>query len=397
MRYVIALLILMLSAVASAQPIHGHPQKAAYASPSEYPTGSAQFHWRIQADGRTVPDTTCTENLDDLRTCAHLHADLKGPLYREMNAGESFAGNMSITLHHFPGCVFLADVKFDKGAAATDVIWDATGSSQRPVMCGEFDTDHTYTGSFSVPMSDRVKGWWGVMFDVRAHLNDGTDAYAAPLMSIWSTQNPTGDGIAEAPLPIFGALTGIGLIGTPFEDIHYGQLVVEYGGMIPLAPINQPWEALAAWYSYDGRGLPPTTSQVRRDLDLHHSEPGVVLLNTTQIPDFSTNVTFDPRGVAVGPHKFALVRQISDTVNNLQLAALFVTTIQFGEGAGDPPPTCTDPTATNFGGPLPCVYPPPPPTEVVFSPVFKRVGDLIKACDPADQTKCLTLGTMVRP
>jgi len=40
-------------------------------------------------------------------------------------------------------------------------------------------------------------------------------------------------------------------------------------------------------------------------------------------------------------------------------------TLDRTNGSCNPPPgdTCQDPNATNFGGPLPCVYPPNPPTN----------------------------------
>src|SRR5206468_10854752 len=38
------------------------------------------------------------------------------------------------------------------------------------------------------------------------------------------------------------------------------------------------------------------------------------------------------------------------------------------QSACAPPPTCQDSKATNFGAPLPCTYPPPPPSGTGTSP-----------------------------
>jgi phosphatidylserine/phosphatidylglycerophosphate/cardiolipin synthase-like enzyme len=53
-----------------------------------------------------------------------------------------------------------------------------------------------------------------------------------------------------------------------------------------------------------------------------------------------------------------------------------------------PPPTCTDPTATNFGGPLPCTYPPSASGDILLHPADATVivGNWVRQTDATAAT-----------
>ena len=53
----------------AAQTIHGHPQKAAYASPAEWPFLSSQCHWKVN------------------NVLAHTHVEVTAPVYSEWTGG----------------------------------------------------------------------------------------------------------------------------------------------------------------------------------------------------------------------------------------------------------------------------------------------------------------------
>lgn len=75
---VIALVVaLLVPATVAAQPIQNHPQKAAYATPLEWPVVSSQIHWRAPGTGGLAG------------VSSHTHMDCQFPLYARLGASVS--------------------------------------------------------------------------------------------------------------------------------------------------------------------------------------------------------------------------------------------------------------------------------------------------------------------
>ena len=94
-------------------------------------------------------------------------------------------------------------------------------------------------------------------------------------------------------------------------------------------------------------------------------------------------------------NKMGIFRSQQSVDGTEEVTTLMVITVTNGGAGGSPPTTCTDPTATNVGGPLPCVFPatPPLPSWVLDGTVgtlsLWHQGDAIRVCG----SKCLVLGT----
>ncbi len=97
-------------------------------------------------------------------------------------------------------------------------------------------------------------------------------------------------------------------------------------------------------------------------------------------------VTITPAVMGPGKKNLVAFWRQPDGQNN-DVTGLYVITVEVGPGV--PPPTlCTDPKATNNGGPLPCVYP------VVTATVPNLAGLTQAAASAALVTAKLVLGTV---
>ena len=176
----------------------------------------------------------------------------------------------------------------------------------------------------------------------------------------------------------------------PSYDVcpSFGDMISEIDGWVPLAPISVPWTAPVAVYNYTANSpLPNGRFEQRQDLDLHNGIRGHLVdagnagvLGFTNYP-----VTFDPAVMGPGDHKEAVFW--TQTASDASVvSALIVVDVQVDPNAPPPVLICQDPTATNVGGALPCVFaprPPPPPAWVGAPAFFERQGDRWRLCDAA--------------
>jgi hypothetical protein len=347
------LLVLAWPARAAAQPIHGHPQKAAYASPAEWKNLSGQEHWFLPAE--------------------HVHADIRCPIYREVNAGESVTCFFTITFFHFDGSVVRVEPGFHNLESPTTISWDATGTATPPPLTGDPGAVKLITGSFSTQLPPTVQGWWPISLRLVWHANaTGDEGRDEVLGSVWSTQ--VVDAAVRNSLD-FPLVSSRGVVfGAVNPAVTWGNASIDVVDYLPLLPIAAPWSVRVGWYSYTGVALEPAREQVRLDLDLHNGIEGTMLFDEAH-EDFSSPfghvATFDP-AAGPGPHKLALVRIQPNTATGEQQAQLLVYGFTVDPNA-PVPTTCTDPTATNVGGPLPCTYPPPAPL-LCQDPTATNVG-----------------------
>jgi hypothetical protein len=133
--------------------IHGHPQKSDYLSPSEWPTISAQGHWK--------PSIT-----PEVPTIGHMHIDVTCPMYAEVT--EPIVYNFAVTLFEVAGEAFL---NLDRQENIRDFVWDATGSEVAPKMIGDTLGPKTWTGHFTMdptmvsPHPIPKKGWFAPKYE----------------------------------------------------------------------------------------------------------------------------------------------------------------------------------------------------------------------------------------
>lgn len=373
MRYVLsAFLVAFLGVPAAAQPIHwaipGQP--AAYDSQHPCPTDDFQGHWM------PAEQTFLVQGLDPIlinvpgnfneHTIAHVHLLMQFCRYAEF--GAPFVVPFTVKLFHFAGHASQV-----WGGQVTDVFWDATGSSTPPDLTGDPHGLRTWTGHVTFdpafgpyPVLQTDHGWFTPRLTVRGTLDNGDIVEVEGLESAYSivdrtapeTPNPGEGHIVSARVTANTTRGGLSRYGTAF-----GSAVSEYVDFLPVGPIQAPWATRIFPYNYSPSviDLPLGNFEQRMDLDLHNNVPGTLLAraelngnaNFQSIP-----FTFDPAVIGSGDHRFGLFWNQSDGVGN-RVSALLAVGVSVGPGV--PLPTlCADPTATNVGGLLPCVFPTPP-------------------------------------
>lgn len=362
---------LSIAGVASAQPLHGHPQLAAYASPADWLYPSGQCHWTQAGAPLDIASPLSS----------HVHVDFKHPYGAEMSA--PFVSPFTITLHHTPGVIGMVFPLLGR-----DLVWDETGSSTLPVFVGDPHGDVVKTGHFTIDpvtpimgadgapdllRSAPPRGWYAVGLVVRVYFDSGDKLEAALYSSLYSLKDPTA--------PERGARAGGRILNVqcaPFSarlddprGSAFGTAVAEYQDFVPIAPIQTAWTIPGFLYNYAADlALPIGVFEQRVDADFHHGVPGTTVRSEPLDGNHSfatIPITFDPAAMGSGAHKVALGWTQPRGIE--QLTALLVVPVTVGPGV--PPPTlCTDPAASNIGGPLPCVFPPPvvvPPVVTVYT------------------------------
>jgi hypothetical protein len=362
--------------------LHGHPQKAVYGSPAEWPTFSTpQCHWRSE----TVQSAAITP-------LEHVHFDLNAPFYGELSG--PLVVPFTVTLFHLSG----QSVFGDRLYGARDVVWDATGSSVSPPLIGDpmgivlFTGHLTLDPTLSSPWTT-AHGWYGTEFQVETYFAGGDTMVNELIAPFYSVVDPTQPETPVTPLSHEYMAACIPIDAT-HPDIIWGVNFVQTPDYLPVAPITAPMTLWMDTAGYGAQGLPPATFQQRLDLNLHAGIPGTILKQVVQEGDIQTSITIDPAVLGAGTHKIAIFRNQQSTDGLAEVNTLFVMPITVGDSV-PPPTTCTDPTALNNGGPLPCVYPtvPPPPIWTVGT-VFSTPTptglhfELCAALNPNDATAC---------
>jgi hypothetical protein len=155
MRYVVAIVVAVLltvSRAASAQPIHGHSQLAAYSSRAQWPTDSAQCHW-MPADAVVPPAAAMI---------GHTHVDMKFPRYAEVDGPMTI--NFTLKLFHVSGSITGIYAGVFKGPSARDVVWDDTGTADPPLMIGDPHGLKIWTGHLTFDTDPTIPhGWYAVV------------------------------------------------------------------------------------------------------------------------------------------------------------------------------------------------------------------------------------------
>jgi hypothetical protein len=347
--------------------LHGHPQKAVYASPSEWPTEEVQCWW---------PEATALPE-------EHGHFSLTSPRYAELTG--PVVVSFVLKLHNLPG---VADVRSE---GVRDLIWDAP-----PTLRGG-DGLFQWTGhmTFDPTLPTRwhtVHGWWAPLIDVAMYFDSGDSVSVRLIPTFYALLDATAPESSVIGNPLTSANCHPASARHP--EVIWGDNFVQTTDFLPVSPIAAPYSLWMATAGYGAQGLPPAVFQQRVDLDVHNGIPGTILKSVTQDGDINTSVTFDPATLGSGSHKAAIFRTQASLDGTEEINTLLV--FDAVVGAGVPPPTtCTDTTALNNGDPLPCVYPivPPPPIWTVGT-VFSTPTptglhfELCAALNPNDVNAC---------
>lgn len=362
----IALGVGLLAGQPAAQPMHGHPQ-VALSTPAIRAANPVSFqgHW---------------PNPDPTMTC-HLHVDaLDFPYGAELGADPFEV--------HFALKLFMCDGRLGAfwGDSFLAITWDATGGTTMPVMQGDTFALKQWTGKILIdPAKGRFAhrhGWTGVPFNGRIGFSNNDEMTVQGIDSFFSLIDPSAPEVA--PPGGFGPVLSTRVdVKSAATGLQFGTMITEIDSWIPLLPIADTWHTILNFYNYTAppnRFLEPTGRfEQRVNLDLHAGIRGVLtdsaVANKQGIPN--RDIVFDPAQLTVGVNTIA--EFWTQTLDAETVSSLIVIKVS---KAGSAPLLCEDPTATNVGGPLPCVFPVVP----VWAPItafFERFGseDRYRLCD----------------
>jgi hypothetical protein len=345
---VVWLLAAGLPPIAAGQTIHGDPQKAAYASPAEWPTISSQCHW-------------LSPNLNSMGAPAHTHVDMKFPLYAEVNG--PFTVPFSIIMFHTDGRV-------------TDLIAGYATSltlNGQPIL-SHFADDWsvnlpgdpmgvvTYTGTVTFDLSlgfasgGTKHGYQPVRLRAATAYQNGEPVYSAYDLTL--PESKPGDG------------TGIRTLSNcevrePILNEIWQSNVAEFLQILPvLGPITPgtPWVMRFSGYNYGAsKNIPPGTLEVRYDADIHNGIPGTTIFSVDGTDTTIKNVTL-PDNVPDGLHKLMWRWNRPNFGGDKELDSILVFNVTVGPGGVAQPPNLQP-----ISPPPP--PPPPPPQHPVYHPL----------------------------
>lgn len=353
--------------------IHGHPQKAFYASDAEWPTIEAQGWW---------------DQADPIQAC-HLHLGVVFPSYAELTTAAPFDTHFTLKLHNCSGSITQIF-----GGGFNNVIWDDTGTSTPPVMRGinpglvqwsgrttilfRLHGDQPWLGTLNdLP----VHGWIADDWNARALLDNGDEISVQKVDCLYSLLDPTkpeqpasGQGnpgiVHSSRVTVRNLKVDPTRPGRTLGDTSFGAMVMEVNDYVPLLPIggdasSTPWKTIVNPYNYTAASaLPDGRFMVLEDANLHGMPPppnrGTTLVSDPAgVTGFiNRTIIFDPAVMGTGAHKVLTVwRQTAGNENIHAVLSISVPVAAGGVGVM----LCTNSAALNVGRPLPCVFPPPPP------------------------------------
>lgn len=353
----LAAAVLALAAPVSAQPIpiHGHPQKAFYASSAEC----------------TEVDSQGWEGNSDPLLAGHVHIIAKFCDYMVVTSFATFEVPFKIKLHDYGGTVTSVG-----GEHIRSVRWEDTGSSQMPLLYGGPNELKEFHGVATIDLSlgddgflhifkFPLHGWSAVRFVAISWLDSGLrridNISSRPLYSMIDPSSPVID-----PPQQGNPGTHISNSMTVWDSelgAMVGEVFMELTDYIPLAPITAPWTYQLSGYNYTA---PVTVPQIerferRRNPDLHNGVRGTLVqavdIGEGRNRQIITSVTIDPTGLPAGVYKEMDVW--TQPLGDAAFSSVVVFPYTVGVGVPSAPTLCADPTATNVGQPLPCTFPPP--------------------------------------
>ncbi len=358
--------ILLLAAQGAAQPIHGDPQKSAYASPAEWPYISTQCHAR--------PANFATNEHADAfgvfnPSLGHVHVDWSLPIYAEIDSAIQVP--FTIKLFHVAGYVEIVWAD-----PVQHIIWTETGTDAMPSFVGDPNglviktgylvLDPFYLGGQWPPPP---QGWFFTRIAARVQFDTGVRMDANMLASLYSVKDPDAEQTPPLTSTDPNLQANCQMTGPTDTNSPFGSAVSEYRQYIPLSPISVVYPIDPIEYNYGGT-IAAGTFQQRLDPDIHNGITGTLLATA----DADNGARFlgplptgiDPAVLGVGKHHVSTIwQQQSGPVGSQYVApneevwALLVIPVEV-TGTPQPVITCEDPKADNLGKLLPCTYLLPP-------------------------------------
>lgn len=331
----------------SAQTIHGHPQKAFYASPAEYPEDSTQCH---VARGLGLFKLLPLGSM----LSSHVHIDPKCPKYAE-TSGELLHCTGTVKLFMWDG---VAGQVF--GELVSNVVWDETGTSTPPLMIGDpiglktwtfkFDVDPRKAGA-SFQFTDH--GWNQARVAIRVYPFAGHGRVDANRwLPFWSNINPA--------TPETAVRGGFRLVDESECDVmmndanspQFGNNITEARDFMPIAPIASVWTVPISFYSYQADDIleaqPIGAIDEVLDPDFHNKKLGTNLLHLEGLVSrFGTIgarsvapmfLSLDPATLGTGNHKVMFAWSQPSTTTGEQMSAISVYNVSVGTVPPPPPP-----------------------------------------------------------
>lgn len=370
--------LLLCASTATAQPIHGHPQKAAYASVAEYPKPSGQCHWLTDPVlPEAKPDGSNSQEIINAilmgPSSQHTHFDPVFPLYSEITG--PIRGSFTLKLYQTDG---QAHFDLDRQETVTKIEWDDTGSEEAPILLGSplphrlmqwtghvtIDPRRSVGGPSPIGHGFPQRGWYSPQIEVVttfAKAGPTTQLMRLPFYSMLDPNAPDGS-LSGAPILISSCYPH-----SP-ATTEWGTNYVEVDSYLPLAPISTVWSPPTGTASYGGKNIGLGFFQTRVDIDFHGGVPGRLLQHLDE-QNFTTadrHPVIDPAILGPGTHPYAFIwskptLDLKEIVNSL-----LVWPVTVGEGV----PPCT----TCDCNPALCPTP-PPASPIITSPL--RAGDTV--------------------
>lgn len=263
LAFLLAVAPLWVSAQEPVFTLHGHPQKAAYASEAEWPTVDTQCHWLPQ---NTPPDPTTS-------LLGHVHLALTAPLYAEV--GGPVTVPFTLKLFQLAGAIqsiggaTVDNIVFDgpatvtsfdpaTGAMATLSTVPGSGTSTPTIAHGDPSPWHLIveTGHLTIdpaqaagtPNAWPAKGWAEAGPRLVVHFDNSNDLWMMTGWSFYSVLDPAAPQTGyddDQQSVVSQCLT------YPVSGKSIGAAITSVDSYLPLAPISQPYPLSIHSYGYD--------------------------------------------------------------------------------------------------------------------------------------------------
>lgn len=352
MKVLCAAFVCVLASVlpSAAQPIHGNPQKAAYAGPFEWPTISNQCHWMAPSIGPTpgMP--------------AHTHVDMTFPVSAEWTTG-LLTVPFKITLFHTNGRAVNVTGSMLKS-------WTLDNGKTFPLQ-GDVNGVVIFTGTATFDPALGVAsgrtpqhGYYPLFLNTETRYTNGDFMRNSLRLSVFSVIDTTkpevsaGDGTGirtQSTCNVFDS-TGGNIDRWQSNILQYVQTLPVLGEISP----ENPWRLQAFGWNYlpPQSQLPPGTLEAFVDPDLHNLVPG------TKIDSFTgfrvARSLYLPTGIPDGTHKLMVAWRRPNFAGDKELTSILTFNVTNGQGGPAQPPNNTSLHPESGVAPPPPPPPPPP-------------------------------------
>lgn len=339
--------------------IHGHPQKAEYATDgSDWPMPEAQGWW---------PEHDPIE-------AGHLHLGVKFPLWAEITDMSQIVCPFTLKLHDVAGVIGSFTGKHIKS-----ILWNDTGSSTPPVMRSTDPGLNEWSGKLTLDWTLGEQpwigdffpkhGWYGTLFTARALFDNGDLLETQLVVSFFSVLDTS---VPEVPasqqghpgvvissrVTVSNQTIPDNISAKTLGGTSFGVMVSEVNDWWPLLPFDLDWPTVVNFYNYTSNTpLPDGLFEQIMDANLHGTPPSIPPNHGTTLFTVPAGVlgipnmplTLKPAAMGAGNHK-NLLRWRQER-NGESLSSVLSLPLTIGPGVPPPPPPIDPPPPTKTGVP----------------------------------------------